>query len=341
MRLCSYSNSLDDERFHLLFLNHFSAVIIVLFSYFIYSSINFYVHFLSIKAWSLMRFFIFLFILFGWVPGLFVRNLREGKSLVIIKNLPAIFNFLISGKKPKLSRGFSLALKSVLVKFFYIPIMLQFTVGNYHSFLSKLRVLSSFAFNIHYFTFDFYPFLLSVLFFFDVLIFLFAYSVELPFLGNVVKSVEPTFLGWVVALMCYPPFNSLSSRIFGWGANDYAIFGSVFNTFIIRFFILLPLLVFYFSATLALNFKAGNLVNRGIVTSFPYSIVRHPAYASKTLFWFITSLSTHNFKLILSMFAWMCIYYLRGLTEENHLLMDPEYKKYVKKVKYRFFPYIL
>ena len=325
------------RRFERIVFNHASAVLLVILVYMIYSSINFYIHFLSVEAWFLMRFFILVFVLFGWVPGLFVKKLSKGKALIIFENVPKLLRF-ISGSKPRFSKDFKLAVLAVSVKVFYIPIMLQFTVGNFFALRNTISKTTFFHFSLSYFNFFFYPLLLSVFFFFDVLIFLFAYAVELPLLNNVVRSVEPTLLGWVVALICYPPFNSLSSRIFGWGANDYAFFGSQLSTFLVRFFVLIPLVFIYFSATLALNFKAGNLVHRGIVRRFPYSLVRHPAYASKTLFWFITALPTRRLSLIFAMLAWMLVYMLRGLTEENHLGRDPDYRKYMKQVKFRFYP---
>lgn len=45
-----------------------------------------------------------------------------------------------------------------------------------------------------------------------------------------------------------------------------------------------------------------------------------------------------KFTLWISILIWIYIYYLRSITEERHLIKDPEYKKYVEKVKYRFIP---
>ena len=39
----------------------------------------------------------------------------------------------------------------------------------------------------------------------DTLVFSFGYAFEFKCLKNVVKSVEPTFFGWFVAIICYPP----------------------------------------------------------------------------------------------------------------------------------------
>jgi len=34
----------------------------------------------------------------------------------------------------------------------------------------------------------------------------------------------------------------------------------------------------------------------------------------------------------------MTIYYMRAMTEEKHLEIDPDYLEYKKKVKYKFIP---
>ncbi len=97
---------------------------------------------------------------------------------------------------------------------------------------------------------------------------------------------------------------------------------------------------FYVAATVALGFKSSNLTNRGIVTRFPYNIVRHPAYIGKNLLWFIEFLflSQKHLGLLIGFFI---IYLLRAWTEERHLKKDPDYVAYMKKVKYRFIPGII
>ena len=114
----------------------------------------------------------------------------------------------------------------------------------------------------------------------------------------------------------------------------------------------------YFTASAALGTKGSNLTNRGTVSRFPYSVVRHPAYITKVMFWFLTTVplfivhfSAEGFSwkqylsnLILTFAAFIClasIYYFRALTEERHLIKDPDYQDYVKKVKYRFIPHVI
>ena len=98
--------------------------------------------------------------------------------------------------------------------------------------------------------------------------------------------------------------------------------------------------------------------NRGTVTCFPYNIVRHPAYICKNTFWIITTLTmfivdftkpgfdfgdyfSKLFLAVTSLIGWALIYYFRAVTEERHLIQDPEYREYTKKVKYRFIPGII
>ena len=107
----------------------------------------------------------------------------------------------------------------------------------------------------------------------------------------------------------------------------------------------------YVSASVSLFTKASNLTNRGIVSRFPYNIVRHPAYISKISLWWLASFCVIKNFLISQMYLktflyiivallWTFIYFLRAITEERHLLQDPEYRDYTKIVKYRFIPYV-
>jgi protein-S-isoprenylcysteine O-methyltransferase Ste14 len=144
-------------------------------------------------------------------------------------------------------------------------------------------------------------------------------------------------LGWFVALICYPPFNGLVGRYVPWGANDYALFWSPYWTMVFRILIV-ALFFIYVLSSVVLGFKASNLTNRGIVTRFPYSLVRHPAYISKNMVWWITLLPVMNWWFFFGMLFWTTIYVLRALTEERHLLSDPDYILYCEKVRYRFIP---
>lgn len=215
------------------------------------------------------------------------------------------------------------------VKLFFLPIMANFFFNN----LNYLWENSSWSSS----SFLSYPYLLGIIFFLDTGIFTIGYVVEGKMLNNIVKSVEPTIVGWAAALICYPPFNGIVGKYVPWGANDYALFADPTMTTIMRVIILI-LFGIYLWATFALGFKASNLTNRGIVSRFPYSVVRHPAYISKNLVWWLTLLPVISWKFAVGMAFWSFIYYARAITEERHLRQDLDYLKYCEKVKWRFVP---
>ena len=58
-------------------------------------------------------------------------------------------------------------------------------------------------------------FALHCIFMLDTLIATCGYAIESRIFDNKTKSVDPSFFGWFVALICYPPFNSLTSSSIG------------------------------------------------------------------------------------------------------------------------------
>ena len=201
-------------------------------------------------------------------------------------------------------------------------------------------------FNSHLFWF-----LFKVILFLDVFFFTIGYLVELRLLNNEIRSVDPTLLGWAVALACYPPFNYLTGAILSTPMVDFPQFDSDF-THVVMNGILLFLMAVFTSASVALNFKASNLTHRGIVTGGPYRFVRHPAYACKNIAWWIGSVplfltSFHEshwqaFLVLMSVMGWTLIYTFRAITEEEHLnSVDGEYREYCTKVPYRFLPGVI
>ncbi|GFE82751.1 hypothetical protein GCM10011487_47510 [Steroidobacter agaridevorans] len=189
----------------------------------------------------------------------------------------------------------------------------------------------------------------QLILFVDTLLFTLGYIIELPALGNRIRSVDPTFFGWFICLACYPPFNDLTLRFLEWQSSDFPQFRSDFLHFTLNIGVLMALGIFSW-ASIALGFKASNLTNRGIVTHGPYAFVRHPGYAAKNLAWCLgalpllgTTLAAGHWQTfaysLLALFGWTAIYALRAVTEERHLrLLDNGYAEYARKVRWRFFP---
>ena len=235
-----------------------------------------------------------------------------------------------------------IALLATAVKFFFLPLMLAWFFANGANFLGQVQQFwSTGSLFPHGYWMVFY-----LILFIDVAFFLLAYTVEHPGLHNEIRSVDPTLLGWVVALLCYPPFNGMTNQVLGWYSSDYPGFQTAWLQYVAGSFMLV-LMTIYVWATVALNLKASNLTHRGIVTHGPYAYIRHPAYLAKNLAWWVGALPIlarqyqQGFgEFLFALFCvltWSLIYYLRAITEERHLSFDPVYREYCSRVP-RFLP---
>ncbi len=232
------------------------------------------------------------------------------------------------------------ALLFLAVRIFYLPLMIQFLMDHLLSFTIPNN-LSSLTEWKSYFT-DF-GWLQNTLYFIDTIPFVFAYLLNF---GNFkTQSVNKNFIAWFFCLSCYPPFNSSWGEAFPYSHIEFAGWWG---------WISLVFISVYVWASLALGLKAGHLQYRGLCDKGPYAFVRHPAYAFKTLTWLVGGIAwsvmqingNSDFKelttlLILNIINavfWTWVYYMRAITEEEHLIKYPEYVAYCNKVKYRFFP---
>lgn len=272
---------------------------------------------------------------------------EANKSLKLLRMLPRIpkafvgysYRFLSKRKlKPILTKDDGVVLRSFLVKIFYVPLMLGFTISNWNAVINIVsrgnlfEIFTNFRFR--------YSDLLSIFFAVDTAFFAFGYLVESELLKNRVKSVEPTVFGWLVALICYPPFNSVPAGIVGWYSADNFIFPDVLLETGLKI-MCVALIGLYLWATVSLGAKGSNLTNRGIINRGAYKYVRHPAYIGKISFWWITAFQQMSVGALISLSFWTLIYYLRAITEERHLIKDPDYRKYIKEVPYRFIPGVI
>jgi protein-S-isoprenylcysteine O-methyltransferase Ste14 len=253
----------------------------------------------------------------------------------------------------RLSRLSRQAGLTLLLKFFFAPLMINWCLMHIAnltgSMFGVVDALDSgtrgrLLFDNHIFWAVF-----QLLLFTDTLLFTIGYIVELPGLDNRIRSVEPTFFGWFICLICYPPFIDFTLRFFEWQSSDFPLFENTAVHFAVNITLLLAMTVFAWSS-LSLGFKASNLTNRGIVRKGPYRFVRHPAYAAKNFAWWLGALPTLGVFLyagnwqglaysLIALAGWSAIYVLRALTEERHLrLLDNGYAQYAEQVRWRFIP---
>ena len=280
---------------------------------------------------------------FGLANATFVRVFS------LLRKLP-----FTNDKIPEFKPVHKIALLGLVVKVFFLPLMIVFFLDQFQhltsnwNFVRELYAKGSLAsvieaknlFNIGF----------SVIFSIDVGIAVIGYGISTRWLKNSNYSVEPTIAGWLVAAFCYPPLNrsvlgiympTPSDRLFLSWETPWLIYGVAIMT-ILSFCV-------YTAATIVFGIRFSNLTHRGIITKGPFAYVRHPAYASKNFSWWcvgfpvviynfvqgnLTYAIPHFFGLI-GITSW---YYFRALTEERHLNWDPQYQDYCKKVRYRFCP---
>jgi protein-S-isoprenylcysteine O-methyltransferase Ste14 len=164
------------------------------------------------------------------------------------------------------------------------------------------------------------------------------YIMTLKLLNTHIRSADPTLSGWVICLMCYPPFNQATGNFSGFndsidfvqGWANHPIFCEIWAIGI------LSILTIYCFATVQFGIRFSNLTHRGIITNGLYGLTKHPAYVSKNIMWWMTTIPylmqapvsealIQGIHLIVSNF----IYYYRAKTEEKHLSQDPIYQEYI------------
>jgi len=182
--------------------------------------------------------------------------------------------------------------------------------------------------------------LTELLFLIDVQIAMVGYLVTLRPLDAQIRSANPHLAGWVAALICYPPFilmNNGGPLDYHFGTADWAFW---FHDPVLLWAwgaLLVVLTAIYAWATVAFGLRFSNLTWRGTLTHGPYRWTRHPAYLSKNLFWWASTLpflvTTGNRNdavrdtVILALVS--AVYFWRAKTEERHLLAeDAKYRAY-------------
>lgn len=219
-----------------------------------------------------------------------------------------------------------------LVKGFFLPLMLTFLINDIRWWTTvDLAVELSVRHG-------WYEVAYRVFFMTDVLWATVGYLMTMRLLNTHIRSSEPTYLGWIVCLVCYPPFWPLFYANFvpynddlTWGPwlNDVPVVALLWAIAI------LTTVAVYVWATVSFGIRFSNLTHRGIITNGPYRFTKHPAYISKNLSWWLVSVpfvstagSGEAVRMCLMLLIVNGIYYLRAITEERHLSSDPVYLQY-------------
>ncbi|MDO7843496.1 methyltransferase family protein [Sphingomonas immobilis] len=184
--------------------------------------------------------------------------------------------------------------------------------------------------------------LITFMFVIDVAFATVGYVLTMRPLDSHIRSANPFAAAWLAALICYPPFvlmgegGVLDYHPGTRGPDGWTIWMQGHPVMLaVTGVTLVGLTAIYAWATMAFGFRFSNLTHRGILTHGPYKFTRHPAYLSKNLFWFLSTLpflTTGNWvdgvRATALMLVVAGVYYWRAKTEERHLGMDPAYRAY-------------
>jgi protein-S-isoprenylcysteine O-methyltransferase Ste14 len=240
---------------------------------------------------------------------------------------------LLFGQRPEKWDDLRLHALAWLVKGFFLPLMFAMTHDNLVVLWARTEIPSPLTFE------PFFGFALEVMYLFDVLLASIAYTLTFRLLDSHIRSVEPTLAGWAVCLVCYQPFVYGTLHAYLDYDTDGLFWGSVFAPYPVLYVLwgsaIVLLIAVYLMATVAFGLRFSNLTNRGIITSGPYRWLKHPAYVSKNLSWWLISVpfvagagwqvAVQSCLLLLGV---NFVYYLRARTEERHLRADPVYREY-------------
>ena len=218
------------------------------------------------------------------------------------------------------------------VKGFFLAFMLAVVPGNFAAFVHTdwARLADPVALA---------QWLIALMFVIDVAFATVGYVLTLRPLDAHIRSANPFAAAWTAALICYPPFVLMEAGgplDYHPGTQDWTLwFAGRPIVLALWGAILVLLTALYAWATVAFGLRFSNLTHRGILTHGPYAWSRHPAYLSKNLFWWLSTLpilTTGSLVDAVRATALMGvvsgIYYWRARTEERHLGLDPVYRAY-------------
>lgn len=243
---------------------------------------------------------------------------------------------IITGRAREASRAvLSQHLLGWLVKGFFLPLMLVYLAQN----IEWLRFAWQNGLRGDWLAV--YEAAFRATFILDLAFCVIGYTLSLRVTDSHMRSVDPTLLGWAVTLACYEPIWSLINAAYLNYENGRAwvnmvppgdAAGWIWGGAIVA------LLAVYSWSTVVFGLRFSNLTHRGIITNGPYRWLRHPAYVSKCLSWWLIAapfvplngdlLEAARLSALLLLLNG--VYAMRAWTEELHLRRDPDYLRYAE-----------
>lgn len=237
------------------------------------------------------------------------------------------------------ARRIGIHLRNWLVKAFFLPLMFVFLMQNVGQFSQITSIDTSNHMQVYYGLHNF-------IYMLDLLFACVGYIMTLRIVNSHIRSSEPTFFGWIIAVCCYSPFWNGMLYINFLAYNRDGNFDTVLAGNPIMLYAtgacILVLISIYSLATIAMGYRFSNLTYRGVITSGPYRFCKHPAYVAKSLSWWLVSMpfisqngpefAVRSCLLLLVVNA---IYFMRARTEERHLSNYPEYVTYAEAMNTR------
>lgn len=176
----------------------------------------------------------------------------------------------------------------------------------------------------------------------DMLIGTFGYLFSLKLIDNDIKDIDSHSLGWILALICYPPIVWLVERVnrqqdsLLW--TDFVAIDSMF--YWLFFMVINATWVVYWLATFEFGMTFSNLSWRSLIDKGVYRYTKHPAYIAKNIYWWlytlpflgVSFLSVQWWENILGLTFVSLIYYGRAWSEERHLYKFCEYREYSERI---------
>ncbi|PSJ57633.1 isoprenylcysteine carboxylmethyltransferase family protein [Pseudaminobacter soli (ex Li et al. 2025)] len=168
------------------------------------------------------------------------------------------------------------------------------------------------------------------------------YLIASRLLDTHIRDVYRRPTSWLVTCVCYAPYNT----VFFTGTGFYQVryWDSVMAVDGLAGLVWMTLIAItctiYVGANISFGLRFANLSKRGIITTGPYALMKHPAYFFKNISWWLmyvpfavigSPLEAVRASLLMALASG--VYYLRARHEEIELAADPKYQDYCEYIR--------